>query len=351
MRILYGLASEGMGHAIRSKVVLGHLASAHDLMIVCAGKPYAVLSSLFPNVHEIVGTGLAYKDNVLSFIRTIGINVKRAPRAVPRNAKVLWRVFRDFKPDLVVTDFESLTSFYADISRTPLLSIDNMQIIDKCRIQYPKGMRLNYQTTRKLVHDRVPRADRYIISTFFHPPVKEKHAPRVSLVPPILRDAVLDAPVSAGDHVVVYQTSDSDLDLPAVLKTLPHPFIVYGFNLDRIDANLTFRSFSETGFIRDLASARALIAGGGFTTLTEALHLRKPILSVPIAKHFEQILNAFYVDNLGFGRYAPELTPHAVASFLDNLDRFAENLTAYPRNRNDILLAALEDGLDRLLSP
>ena len=196
MRILYGLASEGMGHAIRSKVVLARLAVSHELMIVCAGKPYAVLSRLFPNVHEIVGTGIAYKDNVLSVIGTVGLNVKRAPKSIPKNAKVLWRIFRDFKPDLVIADFESLSSFYADISRTPLLSIDNMQIIDKCRLRYPKGMRFNYQGTRKLVHDRVPRADHYIISSFFQPPVKKRYLSRVTLIPPILRDSILDAPVS-----------------------------------------------------------------------------------------------------------------------------------------------------------
>lgn len=142
MRILYGLASEGMGHAIRSKVALDWLARSHELMVVCGGRPFEVLSGQFENVHEIVGTGLAYGGNALTFWRTIGVNVKRAPKAIPRNAAVLWGVVKDFKPDLVITDFESLTSFYADVSKTRLVSIDNMQIADKCEIEGPHSQSL-----------------------------------------------------------------------------------------------------------------------------------------------------------------------------------------------------------------
>ena len=55
---------------------------------------------------------------------------------------------------------------------------------------------------------------------------------------------------------------------------------------DQVEGRLTYRPFSEAGFIADLSSARAVIAGGGFTLLGEAVYLQKPILSVPVRGPF-----------------------------------------------------------------
>lgn len=48
------------------------------------------------------------------------------------------------------------------------------------------------------------------------------------------------------------------------------------------DGNLQFKNFNEDEFYRDLASCRAVITNGGFSLMTEALYLQKPILSVPV---------------------------------------------------------------------
>ena len=36
---------------------------------------------------------------------------------------------------------------------------------------------------------------------------------------------------------------------------------------EQVEGNLRYRPFSEAGFIDDLATARAVIAGGGFTLM------------------------------------------------------------------------------------
>jgi uncharacterized protein (TIGR00661 family) len=38
MRILYGVVGEGMGHAIRSRVVLDELVQRHDVQVVVSGR-------------------------------------------------------------------------------------------------------------------------------------------------------------------------------------------------------------------------------------------------------------------------------------------------------------------------
>ena len=349
MKILYGLASEGMGHVIRSKVVLARLAADHDLMIVCAGRPYKLLSTQFENVHEIVATGMAYDDNALDYLGTIGLNVKRMPRAVLRNAGVLRRVFSRFKPDIVITDFETVASLYADISGRPLISIDNMQMMERCKVDYPRSSRINYRFTRKMVGDRVPRADHYIITSFFQAEVRKKYRGRVSVVPPILRENVLAARPRSGEHILVYQTSGSNTDLPSILRESGERFRVYGFDEEREEGNVAFKKFDENVFIEDLAGCKAVLLNGGFTAIGEAIYLHKPVLSVPVGKHFEQIMNAFYVRKMGYGEHAKALSLDSLKRFLNGLDRFRKKLDKYRQEGNDMLFKTLEGKMEELV--
>jgi len=349
-RILYGLASEGMGHAIRSKVVLSRLAGEYELMIVCAGRAYKTISAQFDNTHEIVGTTMAYRNNALDFLGTVGENLKNAPKAIARNAKALWTAFTKFKPDLVITDFESLVSLYADLTHVPMISIDNMQAIDKCEIEFPERLQPVFLVTKKIVHDRVPRAAHYIITTFFDAPVRDKYRDKVSLVPPILRDEILKAEVSRGDHVLVYQTSQSAVGLPDILKAAGGNFLVYGFNRDEDDGRVIYRSFDETRFVRDLASCRAVYINGGYTTMGEALYLGKPILSAPIGNHFEQILNGIYVEKMGFGKLLEENSLEGLKEFLGNIDKYSAVLGKLTQDGNSALYEALEKKISELLT-
>ena len=78
---------------------------------------------------------------------------------------------------------------------------------------------------------------------------------------------------------------------------------------DLVEGNLTLPAVQRgSGFIEDLRTARGVIAGGGFTLMGEAVYLRKPMLAVPVAEQFEQILNARYLERLGYGDYAPAVT-------------------------------------------
>ena len=64
---------------------------------------------------------------------------------------------------------------------------------------------------------------------------------------------------------------------------------------------------------------------------------------MPLRKQFEQILNAFYLQRLGYGEHHGELSPAAVRTFYERADRYAEALTNHRQQRNDEILAALDD--------
>ncbi len=346
MRILYGVVGEGMGHATRSCVILRHLVKSHDVQIVVSGRAHAFLRKTFPalEVHEIAGLNMVYEDNEVQRRRTALDFIKKLP-GFAENFETMTRLSEGFRPELVISDFESLSYFYAKKHDLPVLSIDNMQIINRCRldIDVPVEEQASWQLAKGIVKAKLPHCDHYLITTFFFPEVRKA---RTSLFPPILRDGVLDAERSMGDHVLVYQTSDTFHDLVPTLQRLPGRFFVYGLKRDEELGNVTLKGFSEDGFVRDLASARAVLAGGGFSLMGEAVYLGKPMLSVPLKGQFEQTLNALYLAKLGYGEYHRELSERGIARFLERAPDYAKNVAAHRQDRNRAIL----DKLDALIA-
>src|SRR5207244_13246504 len=87
------------------------------------------------------------------------------------------------------------------------------------------------------------------------------------------------------------------------------------------------------------------VANGGFTLMGEAVYLRRPMLAEPVGKQFEQILNARYLDSLGYGMSAEEITEQRLGEFLERIPDFERNLAGYSQDGNREALAKLDEVL------
>jgi uncharacterized protein (TIGR00661 family) len=249
-----------------------------------------------------------------------------------------------------VSDFESFAYLYAQRRRLPILSIDNQQIISRCRHDNDvlEGHQVDFQSTKAFIKLKLPGCDHYAVTTFFHPPVKDKYASNTTLVPPILRQVVLDAKRTEGDHVLVYQTALGDSRLLDVLtQHTEQKFVVYGLRRDELRGNCVIKNFSEQGFIDDLASAKAVVANGGLSLIGEALYLGKPVYCVPVRHQFEQVMNARYIAKLGYGMTSEEFDPDVLAAFLKDAPHFARKVRASHAQDGNSALFAL---VDRVMS-
>ncbi|HYG69511.1 MAG TPA: glycosyltransferase family protein, partial [Anaeromyxobacteraceae bacterium] len=111
------------------------------------------------------------------------------------------------------------------------------------------------------------------------------------------------------------------------------------------DGNLLWRPFSETRFVDDLRTAKGVVSGGGFTLMSESVYLHKPMLSVPVKKQFEQILNARYLERLGYGVTGEVITDALLDRFLERLPELERNLERHRQDGNAELLAKLDERL------
>jgi uncharacterized protein (TIGR00661 family) len=165
------------------------------------------------------------------------------------------------------------------------------------------------------------------------------------LFPPILRQQILEAKPTSGEHVLVYVTSPAPA-LAKLLSTVRCSFVAYGFGREGQSGNILYKKPSVDRFMEDLFAAKAIVANAGFSLMTEALHLGKPYLAIPIKHQFEQIFNAYWLNKLGYGTYWEELNKERIESFLYNLPRYGERLSTYPRQGNTALL----DKVDALIA-
>jgi uncharacterized protein (TIGR00661 family) len=353
MRILYGVVGEGMGHATRSKVTCEHLVAAgHQVKIVVSGRAHAFLSKSFPDVVEIKGLTIKYVDNRMDRDGTLARNVLAAPGLFATNVNAYFDKVAAFKPDAVVTDFDSFAYLFAKRHGLPVLSIDNQQIISRCKLgKFAKeGHKVDYQMTKAFVRAKLPACDHYVATTFFYPPIRPKYEKDTTLVPPILRKAILDAKKKAapGDHVLVYQTSVSDTKLIDELNSIKGAkFVVYGLRKNAKHGNCTLKEFSEDGFVADLAAARAVVANGGLSLIGEAVYLGKPIFSVPVRNQYEQVLNARYLEELGYGLGAERIEADVLRLFLDEAPKYAARVGKHKQDGNRELFDVVDDQLER----
>jgi uncharacterized protein (TIGR00661 family) len=353
MRILYGVVGEGMGHATRSKVVCEHLVGrGHEVKIVVSGRAHAFLSKSFDDVVEIRGLTIKYVDNRMDQRGTLARNVLAAPSMLAANIGAYYERVAKFRPDAVISDFDSFAYLFAKRHRVPVMSLDNQQIISRCKLgKFAKqGVKVDYQMIKAFVRAKLPACDHYVVTTFFYPPVRGKYEKDTTLVPPILRRAILDAKGRArqGEHVLVYQTSTSDTRLLDELNAVHGAkFIVYGLRKNARQGNCTIKEFSEDGFVDDLASARAVVSNGGLSLIGEAVYLGKPIFSVPVRNQYEQILNARYLEELGYGLAAERIEADVLRLFLKESPKYASRVSRHKQDGNRELFDVVDRVLER----
>jgi hypothetical protein len=127
--------------------------------------------------------------------------------------------------------------------------------------------------------------------------------------PPLLRPTLQTLPVERGDFLLAYALNAGYGELLAdwqrrhpdaevhcyvdggadALRTPPGP----GFHAHDLD---------DTAFLGHLAGCRAYVGSAGFESICEAFYLGKPVLAVPTAGHYEQVLNGWDAERVGAAR-------------------------------------------------
>ena len=342
-KIVYGVSGEGSGHSSRAREMITHLERlGHTVKVVSYDRGYRSLKPDF-DLFETEGLHITSADNRVSKVKTFTENLQRLPRGHKKLNALRKNIFKKFRPDCVITDFEPMTAYLANHYDLPLITIDNQHRIRYMTYPCPARLQAERKMTVGIIRALIPRPEVSLVTTFYYGEAKND---RTYFFPPILREAVLSLQSSKGQHVLVYLTSGFESFLKILKSFSREKFLVYGYDRNDQDGSIVYKHFSKDGFLEDLASCKAVMATAGFTLMTEAFYLRKPYLALPMHGQFEQELNALWMAKLNYGINLRRIRSEAVGNFLYRLPDFEEKLNQYHAADNRAIKTKLGELLE-----
>jgi uncharacterized protein (TIGR00661 family) len=312
----------------------------HEVRVYASNAAFAALGPKLPTVTEIPGLVLEYQDNRVKVGRSFRVN-----RRIWRDRQPVIRRLESelcaYRPHLVITDFEPFLPAAARESGFEFISVDHQHVIPGLRLNPPLKHWPHYLATLAVVYWTHRGESANLVTSFFHP--KKPAQSNYHYFAPILRKEIVSAQPERGRYVLVYQTSSSFSRLPELLQQVPIDFRVYAFPREGQAGNCTFKPRNHSDFLADLTNCGWVLTNGGYTLMSEALALGKPVLSVPVEGQFEQWINSFHLQKLGYGEMfaSSELSSARILQFAERQNRYSANLATKRFNGNDEILAKI----------
>jgi Glycosyl transferase family 1 len=339
--MLYGVNGEGMGHATRSQVVIDALLDRHDVRVVASGAAFRYLTDRLPRVREVFGPTFAMGEGQIRRWENVRLGGRELPEAVR-----LWMAeVSAWRPDVVISDFEPLSGRFARLTRAPLLAVDNINMLDRGRHdrEIVGRERDDFLLARAITRSMVPGALEYIVTTSYRPRLARGRGRR-SYRRSCARRSRRPAPSAA-------TTSSSTRAARSVPSTRcgraasAASSSGCGASRGRCAATATSSSTRRPTRASSGPSGRhgPSSPGCGFSLMSEAVYLRKPLLAIPLRGQFEQLMDARYLERSGFGMFAPRLSRATLEAFLERGPEFEKALDGYEQKGNAVALETIED--------
>ena len=196
--VFYCVCGEGMGHAIRSGVIIDRIKDKYDVYIFSSDRAYEYLNSKFDNVYKIGGFNTVYINNKVNNLQTLANAIKRNPTNMKIGYENLYKKAREIRPDVIVTDFEIYATMVSKLLQIPLISLDNIHMITQTKIHYPEHKRIEMLKAKGVIKTYVVKPKFHILTSFFYPKIRAKK--NAIIYPPVIREDILKLEPTNGDH-------------------------------------------------------------------------------------------------------------------------------------------------------
>jgi uncharacterized protein (TIGR00661 family) len=283
MRIFYAVQATGNGHISRARELYPYLRELGEVDVLLSGSN-ATLQPEFPVTYRSNGLSLFYSTcGGLNYSRTIRnahvFSVARYSASLPLESY-----------DLIINDFDFVTA-YACWKR----NLRSVQFGHQASFQSAHTPRPAHRSRLgELILKYYGKASHYV-GLHFRP--YDDY-----IFPPVIKQTIRDAAPADHGHITVYLPAHQRHCIEPILKGV-RPWPVHWFLPDVIKSyqedNITYFPINQADFNQSLIYCHGLMTAGGFETPSEALYLRKKLLSIPIMDQYEQQCNAAALALLG----------------------------------------------------
>lgn len=336
VRVLMLVNGLGLGNSTRCHAVIQRLQERQaEVAIITSGngKWYFDGRSDAGQVHGIEAFYYASRNGRISIPRTL-LSVGDFWRISRRNALIVDRVLDDFRPDVAVTDSVYTVGPMRERG-IPVAALNNADVVHVAYRQFsdrPRSIRMQFYAIEEMDYLFHRHKVDLVVSPNLDATLPEVGG-KFRRIGPIVRRGYGSERGSGPVRRVLVMLSGSRFGTPVALKESR-----FAFHIDVVgreappDADLPPNVIFH-GRLKDNAEivkgADLVLVNGGFSAVSEAFALRKPMVVLPIPNHAEQWVNARTIEKLGVGFMARE--DEIETAMLQAIDRIETLRAAYDR--------------------
>jgi UDP:flavonoid glycosyltransferase YjiC (YdhE family) len=336
MRVLFLVNGLGLGNSTRCHAIIQRMIerSAQVEVITSGnGKWYFDGHKDTGRVHGIEAFYYAAVNGRISIPRTL-LALPDFRRIAKRNAAVVDTVLDQFRPDVAVID-SVYTTRPMKRRQIPIVALNNADVVHKSYRRFsdkPRSIALQFYCIEEM--DYLFHRNRVDIVLS---PTLDERLPEVGgnvcRIGPIVRRGYASAANPGPVKRVLVMLSGSRFGSPVALKDTSYPFHIDVVGREAPKDMLLPPNVVFHGRLKDNAeivrNADLVLVNGGFSAVSEAYALRKPMVVLPIPNHAEQWVNGKTIESLGVGFMAAE---NAIEeAMLKAITKIADLRAAYDR--------------------
>lgn len=316
MKYLFIVQGEGRGHLTQAIALSNILRkNNHQVVGVLVGKckaraiPEFFLEKIGAPVKTYHSPNFIWNKNNtdVQLLRTVVYNLRAGKlKKFNKSMEMIHEEISIKQPDVVINFYEilaGLTNLRFN-EEVPFISIAHQFLIMHPKYKYGKGTEQGklYLRLNALICS-IGSVKKLALSLY---PIKDSIQKRIAVVPPLLREEVLNLKPTNENYILGYMVSNGyAAEVIKWHKENPEQEIhIFWDKKDEeeelvVDNNLTFHKINDTKFLEYMAGCKAYITTAGFESVCEAMYLGKPIMMIPT--HIEQEINALDASEAGAG--------------------------------------------------
>lgn len=306
MKVMFIIQGEGRGHMTQALALEQILENAgHEVGIMAIGtSKRRSIPSFFRNKTKaslkLVKSPNFYYDRnskTINCWKTIVFNLIRIPLYL-RELLTIHSIKKEYNPDVIINFYDVIGGFYFLLFRPQCkrICIAHQYLAEHESFPFAKGyftqklaFKINNQFTSFNTNKKLALSFRSLKS----------HKSGLSVVPPLLRQEVLELTPKTGDFILSYVVNkgygeeiirwharNKKINLHCFWDNHEYPD---GWSPHK---NLHFHHLNDQKFLTLMESCAGYATTAGFESICEAMYLGKPVLMVPVKGQYEQACNA-----------------------------------------------------------
>lgn len=308
-KFLFIVQGEGRGH-ITQAIALQKLISdnGHQVCAALVGKskrreiPSFFIENMACEVIPFESPNFETDKNNKSIkVKKTIINNLLNTKSYLKYLKKLDAIISNKKPDVIINFYDFLAGMHQLLyaNSIPFICIGHQYLLEHPTFEFPKKVKkvdkFFYLLNTKITHHG---ASKKLALSFYNHPNSDLN--NIYVVPPLLRNEVLELKPENKGHLLVYVVNPGFLeDIIKWHEKNSHILIhFYSDNKSVLDGEVINKTLicyhlNDKRFLESMRTCMGYASTAGFESVCEALFLQKPTLVVPPEGHFEQQCNAF----------------------------------------------------------